>query len=118
MIIYDIVNTVKYMVYGFKFDNKLILVYTKSIQIIYLSYNNMVEKMIGIKELHRNLKNISDEAVLGGSFIVIKNSKPVFRIVPLEGEDKAQKYSLQDLKNLQFESKEKSFSKDIDNIMY
>ncbi|HAM88059.1 MAG: hypothetical protein US83_C0019G0005 [Candidatus Falkowbacteria bacterium GW2011_GWC2_38_22] len=78
----------------------------------------MNEKMIGIKELHKNLKNVSEATMLGGSFIVIKNSKPVFRIVPFEDNIKAQKYCLRDLKNLQFESGRKNLSKEIDNIAY
>lgn len=74
--------------------------------------------MIGIKELHKNLKNVSDAVLLGGSFIVIKNSKPVFRIVPLEDNNKVKKYSLHDLKSLQFESRRKNLSQEIDNIAY
>ena len=77
----------------------------------------MNDKMIGIKELHQNLKTVSEEARQGQSFIVIKNSKPVFKIVPL-GENTLPKYSLSDFKKIQFKVRDKNLSKKIDNIMY
>ena len=73
--------------------------------------------MIGIKELHKTLKLVSNEAQKGQSFIVIKNSKPVFKIVPLEN-DKLPKYSLDDFKQIQFKSRDKNLSKKVDNILY
>jgi antitoxin (DNA-binding transcriptional repressor) of toxin-antitoxin stability system len=78
----------------------------------------MREKIIGIKELHKNLKNISNQALGGASFVVIKNSKPVFKIVPLEDDNNFKKYHLNDLKNLQSNSEDKNLSKKIDNILY
>lgn len=74
-------------------------------------------KMIGIKELHQDLRLISQEALLGQSYLVIKNSKPVFRIEPIE-LDADKKTSLKDLSNLQFKSRDKNLSKNIDKIIY
>jgi antitoxin (DNA-binding transcriptional repressor) of toxin-antitoxin stability system len=77
----------------------------------------MSDKMIGIKELHRNLKSVSEEVLRGQRYLVIRNSKPVFKIVPLEN-DKLPKYSLKDIKKLQFESRSKNLSKNVDNVLY
>lgn len=77
----------------------------------------MNNKMIGIRELHKNLKSVSEEVSKGQHFLVIKNSKPVFRIVPLE-DDKLPKYSLKDIKDLQFKSRKKNLSKNIDKVLY
>ena len=77
----------------------------------------MNDKMIGIKELHQSLKTVSEEAKQGQSFIVIKNSKPVFKIVPLTGNT-LPKYSLDDFKKVQFKVRDKNLSKKVDNIMY
>jgi len=75
----------------------------------------MNTKVIGIKELHRRLSQISKEALKGNSFTVVKNYKPVFRIEPIEKEGK---YSLTDFNKIQFESKSKNLSKEIDKVMY
>ena len=77
----------------------------------------MAEKLIGIKELHKNLKSVSEEAKRGQHFLVIKNSRPAFRIVPLEA-NKIPKYTLDSLKKLQFNSRHKNLSKNVDNILY
>ena len=61
----------------------------------------MNDKIIGIKELHTKLKIVSNETLEGQSFIVIKNSKPVFKIIPLE-KNSLLKYSLDDFKKIQF----------------
>jgi antitoxin (DNA-binding transcriptional repressor) of toxin-antitoxin stability system len=78
----------------------------------------MTGKIIGIKELHKNLKNVSEATLRGERFVVIKNSKPVFQIIPLEDDDELPKHSLTDLKNLQFNSREKNLSKNIDKVLY
>ncbi len=44
----------------------------------------MADSIIGIKELHRNLKRVADAAVKGKSFTVVRDSRPVFRIEPVE----------------------------------
>ena len=43
----------------------------------------MADSIIGIKELHRNLKRVADAAVKGKSFTVVRDSKPVFKIEPI-----------------------------------
>ncbi|NCF75150.1 MAG: hypothetical protein GWO87_01530 [Xanthomonadaceae bacterium] len=79
----------------------------------------MEAKIIGVKQLYKNLKTISEETLRGHSFIVVKNSKPVFRIEPINNEnDNKKKYTLADFKKLQFKSKYKNLSKDIDKIVY
>ncbi|MBI3335789.1 MAG: hypothetical protein HY001_04825 [Candidatus Portnoybacteria bacterium] len=76
-------------------------------------------QIIGVKQLHRQLKQISQAAVQGQSFLVVKNSKPVFRIEPVEYSAE-KKYSLEDFKKLQFEMryKDKNLSKKVDAIVY
>ena len=77
----------------------------------------MKEKIIGIKELHRNLKNVSLDVGRGVGFLVVKNSKPVFRIVPLK-EDRIPKYTMDDITALQSRSGHKNLSKKIDEVIY
>ncbi len=78
---------------------------------------NMNTKIVGIKELHKKLKKISDATEKGQSFLVVRNSKPVFKIEPIDNK-KEKKYSLKDFKKIQFEAKYKNLSKDIDSILY
>lgn len=66
---------------------------------------------IGIKQLHMNLKKITEDSLRGKSFIVFKNTKPVFRIEPIE---KKKKYKLGDFKSVQFRCADKDLSKNID----
>ncbi len=77
----------------------------------------MDTKIISVKQLHKELKNIADLALKGHSFIVVKNSKPVFRIEPIK-ENKIKKYTLDDFRKIQFRFKNKNLSKNIDNIIY
>lgn len=44
----------------------------------------MSRKIISIKEVYKNLKEITKQAKNGQSFLVIKHSKPVFVIEPYE----------------------------------
>ncbi len=46
----------------------------------------METNIVGIRELHGKLREISNETVLGKSFIVVRNAKPVFRIEPYEND--------------------------------
>ena len=79
----------------------------------------METKIIGVKQLYRDLKTISEETLNGHSFIVVKNSKPVFRIEPMNnGDNKKKKYTLADFKKIQFRSRYKNLSKNIDKIVY
>jgi len=75
----------------------------------------MDTRIVGIKNLHKQLSKISDEALEGKSFIVVKNSKPVFRIEPIEKE---KKYNLGDFTKIQFRSKNKNLSREIDSSIY
>lgn len=77
----------------------------------------MDKQIIGIKQLYTKLKEISEETLCGKSFIVVKNSKPVFRIEPIEAK-KTKKYNLKDLKKAQFMVADKNLSKNIDKIVY
>jgi len=77
-------------------------------------------EIIGVKELYKNLKEIARRTTKGESFIVVKRSRPVFRIVPYH-EGRAKKYSLKDLKTLQFErlkGKHEKLSGKIDELVY
>jgi antitoxin (DNA-binding transcriptional repressor) of toxin-antitoxin stability system len=77
--------------------------------------------IVGIKQLHTELKTIPNRIENGEEFIVVKNSKPVFRIVSLrvprgEAAQKKKKKFL-DLSDIQFRGGE-SLSQDIDKILY
>ncbi|MCK5416796.1 hypothetical protein KAI92_05215 [Candidatus Parcubacteria bacterium] len=73
-----------------------------------------MDKIIGVKRLRKELKQISDQVLDGISFVVVKNSKPVFRIVPLENNE-SKKYSWEELKSLRVKMGEKNLSKKNDN---
>ena len=77
----------------------------------------MTVNIIGIKQLHTQLKQITQAVSEGAGFIVVKNSQPVFRIEPLEPTI-TKKYSLQDFKKLQVKGKEKNVSAKVDDIVY
>ncbi len=77
----------------------------------------MQEHIIGIKQLQTGLKQLTQQVQAGSSFIVVKNSKPVFRIEPIEGQ-RTKRYTLADLKSLQFRSGQKDLSKSVDRIVY
>jgi len=79
----------------------------------------MNTQIIGIKKLHKNLKQISEATLDGQSFLVVKNSKPVFKIQPIDDVKlKKKKYKLDDLWKIRFENKDKNLSKKIDKILY
>ncbi len=77
----------------------------------------MEPQIIGIKQLHKQLRQIAEAALQGQSFTVVKNSKPVFKIEPIE-QTSVKKYTLDDFKKLQFSIKDKNLSKKIDKIVY
>jgi hypothetical protein len=77
----------------------------------------MKEQIIGIKQLYTNLKEITDKAMKGDTFLVIKNSKPAFRIEPVDHVCE-QKYNLKDFQEAQFKVEDKNLSKKIDEIIY
>ncbi len=45
-----------------------------------------MEKIVGLKELRQNLNKYAFHIQKGESFIVIKRSKPLFKISPVEEE--------------------------------
>ncbi len=57
----------------------------------------MKTNIVGIRELHGKLKNISEQALAGKSFIVIRNSKPVFRIEPYHEDESGADYLIKKL---------------------
>ncbi|NIA09604.1 MAG: hypothetical protein GWP10_07720 [Nitrospiraceae bacterium] len=75
-------------------------------------------KIIGIKQLYTNLKNITKETSQGTSFLVVKNSKPTFKIVPLNNNHDNNQFTLDDLKDVQFEGGNKNMSQKIDKYLY
>ena len=77
---------------------------------------NNNEKVIGIRELVRNTKAVSRQTRKGVSFIVMRNTEPLFRVEPITGQ-RAGKYTLKDLVSIRFKG-EKDLSKRIDEIVY
>lgn len=73
---------------------------------------------IGIKQLHTKLKAITRAAILGKSFVVMKNARPVFRIEPITKPSARKKYTFADLQKIQFKSNDPDLSKKVDEIAY
>lgn len=78
--------------------------------------------IIGVKELLQNLKMVYQKIDVGEEFIVVKNSKPAFRIVPVEEKKtqvskKSHNAFLKKLKKIQFRGN-KDLSQNIDSIVY
>ena len=78
----------------------------------------MSTKVIGIKQLYTDLKTVTKETARGVSFLVVKNSKPTFKIVPLDNSSQSQQFTIDDLAKIQFEGDDKSMSKDIGRCIY
>jgi len=79
--------------------------------------SNSTEKIIGVRELVRSTKAVSRETRRGVSFIVMRNTKPLFRIEPI-AKQRTGKYTLKDLLSIRFKSGEKDLSKRVDEIVY
>jgi antitoxin (DNA-binding transcriptional repressor) of toxin-antitoxin stability system len=77
----------------------------------------METQIIGVKQLYKNLKRISEAAINGESFLVVRNSKPVFRIEPVKKIAK-KKHTMEDLWKIRFKGKDRDLSKNIDKILY
>lgn len=82
----------------------------------------MTIKTIGVKELHKNMKKISEQAQKGVNFVVMKHAKPIFKIGPVNSYP-TKKYTLGDFKKITFNSKDiggvdKNLSQNIDKILY
>lgn len=82
----------------------------------------MADSIIGIKELHRNLKRVADAAVKGKSFTVVRDSRAVFRIEPMAGTAYGQKKKYRTmsdiLKAARFSDPDPHLSQKIDEIVY
>ena len=78
----------------------------------------MSTKVIGIKQVYTNLKTIPEGTSQGVSFLVVKNSKPTFKIVPLDSSGNDNEFTLDDLKDVQFDGGDKNMSKEIDKYIY
>ena len=46
-----------------------------------------MKQLIGVKELRENLEKYITRVKRGESFVVVKKSKPVFKMVPSESEE-------------------------------
>ena len=73
---------------------------------------------IGVRQLHLDLSKISERTSKGEEFLVMKNSKPIFKIVPYRLKNKSGKYSLKDFLKLKTSTGDKNLSKNIDKILY
>jgi len=78
----------------------------------------MNQQIIGIKQLYTNLREITEKAQEGESYIVVRNSKPVFRIEPMAAVPRHKKYTFEDLKKIRFSSDDPDLSKKVDEIVY
>lgn len=68
-------------------------------------------KTIAKKELYRQLKTVSDEVMRHGVvYTVFQNSKPAFRIVPIDSHQE-KKYKKEDLSKFMFAGKDKTEKK-------
>lgn len=76
-----------------------------------------METTMSIKDLHINLKKIPDMVDSWDDILVLKNSKPAFRITSVRAK-RWKKYTMNDLMKLQFSSKEKTLSLDMDKYIY
>lgn len=47
-----------------------------------------MENMIGLKELRENMNTYISQIKKGKSFIIVKRSKPIFKVSPLSEESK------------------------------
>lgn len=73
---------------------------------------------IGVKQLYKNLRSIAKRAKAGESFLVVKHTTPLFRIVPSDQEVAKKPYTLKDVLDLRFKSGEKNLSEKVDEIVY
>ncbi len=67
---------------------------------------------ISTKQLYGNFKHISDEVQKGHTFIVLKHSKPAYKITPLDLEDK----NMPDQSSIK--TKKKYTMKDLDKFIF
>mgnify|MGYP003394169399 CR=1 FL=1 len=77
---------------------------------------NPTAQIIGIKQLHKDMKKISEFVMKGQEYIVVKNSKPAFRILPMEKV--RSKSFAEEFKDSHFTSDNPNLSMEIDKILY
>lgn len=46
-----------------------------------------MEKIIGLKELRQQVAGVAQKAQRGQSFVVLKRSKPLFKIIPFDRDE-------------------------------
>ena len=46
-----------------------------------------MDKIVGLKEFRNNVASYAGKVSQGESFVVVKRSKPLFKVTPLSGED-------------------------------
>lgn len=80
-------------------------------------FNSDLE-VLGVKELHQKMKWISERVLEGQEFLVMKSSKPIFKIVPCEVKKRKGKTTLQDFLKLSSKTGDKNLSKNMDTILY
>lgn len=59
-----------------------------------------MSRIISMQDIRQSLATIADRAQAGETFIVIRNSKPVFRITPPEDRSGSEQRSLRGLRAL------------------
>ncbi|MFH1522920.1 MAG: hypothetical protein ABIE43_03835 [Patescibacteria group bacterium] len=47
-----------------------------------------MKNLVGLKELRQNITKYAEKVSQGSSFIILKKSKPLFKICPIENEEK------------------------------
>ncbi len=47
----------------------------------------MMNKIVGLKEFRKNVADIEKKVQQGHSFVIVKRSKPIFRITPLTEDE-------------------------------
>lgn len=75
-------------------------------------------EIIGVKQLYKKLGTIANRTRKGESFVVMKHTTPLFRLVPYEETTERRPYTLKDFASLQRKTGEKNLSKQIDRIVY
>ena len=79
----------------------------------------METQTIGIKQLYRELEQISEAALKGKSFTVVRNSKPVFKIEPIEkANDFSGRLTMQRIAQLNLKGGPKDLSANMDHYLY
>lgn len=72
---------------------------------------------IGMREFLRNTKAVKNRVAAGESFEVLERTTPVFRVVPV-AKPQPKKYTLKDLRALQFTAKTNDSAKNVDHYVY